>query len=42
MLGGFLRKLGVAVFRKYRVLPWSLMFHREKLLPKWHLEAWVK
>lgn len=42
MLGGFLSKLGVAVFRKYRVLPWSLMCHREKLLPKWHLEAWVK
>lgn len=43
MLGGFLRKLGVAViFRNYRVIPQNLMCHWEKLLLKQHLQAGVK
>lgn len=43
ILGGFLRKHGVAVFfEKYRVILKSLMCHGEKLLPRWPLEAWVK
>ena len=38
-----LKKTGGAVFfGKYRVIPWSLRCRGMKLLPKQHLEAWVK